>query len=216
MGTAHLASNMNFPAPLAVVGFLAAIGILFLALSAVLIFWFARKPKFARIAAISIGAVSVVYFSLLFGFSAGSHETALARGQEKYFCEIDCHLAYSIVDVNAGATPLRRHPAHPLRRNHHFAQSPQRRVPSAIPARSPSHRQRRPRVRARRDRRHSAQHASKTRRLLHHETGIQSSTGSHRPPSPDQHHPRLARQVGHRRRKQPPPQKNLPRLVAQK
>ena len=104
MGTAHLASNMNFPAPLAVVGFLAAIGILFLALSAVLIFWFARKPKFARIAAISIGAVSVVYFSLLFGFSAGSHETALARGQEKYFCEIDCHLAYSIVDVNAGAS----------------------------------------------------------------------------------------------------------------
>ena len=103
MGTAHLASNMNFPAPLAVVGFLAAIGILFLALSAVLIFWFARKPKFARIAAISIGAVSVVYFSLLFGFSAGSHETALARGQEKYFCEIDCHLAYSIVGVNADA-----------------------------------------------------------------------------------------------------------------
>jgi uncharacterized integral membrane protein len=101
MWTAHLASNMNFPAPLAVVGFLAAIVGLFLALSAVVIFWFARKPKFARIAAISIGAVTVVYFSLLFGFSAGSHETALARGQEKYFCEIDCHLAYSVVDVNA-------------------------------------------------------------------------------------------------------------------
>ena len=47
--------------------------------------------------AMAIGAV--VYFALLLGFSAGSHEISLARGQEKYFCEIDCHLAYSIVDV---------------------------------------------------------------------------------------------------------------------
>jgi len=33
------------------------------------------------------------------GFSVGSHETVLSQGQEKYFCEIDCHLAYSVVDV---------------------------------------------------------------------------------------------------------------------
>ena len=97
----HLASNMNFPAPLAVVGFLAAIGILFLAIAAVLIFWFARKPKFARLSARAMTLVAAVYVALLFGFSAASHETALARGQEKYFCEIDCHLAYSIVDVNS-------------------------------------------------------------------------------------------------------------------
>ena len=32
-------------------------------------------------------------------FSAGSRETVLAHGQEKYFCEIDCHLAYSVVDA---------------------------------------------------------------------------------------------------------------------
>jgi hypothetical protein len=25
----------------------------------------------------------------------------LSRGQEKYFCEIDCHLAYSVVDVKS-------------------------------------------------------------------------------------------------------------------
>jgi hypothetical protein len=92
-------SNMNFPAPLALVGFLGAAGGLFLAMGAVLIFWFARKPTFARIAGTAIGIGAAVYFGLLLGFSAGSHETALARGQEKYFCEIDCHLAYSIVDV---------------------------------------------------------------------------------------------------------------------
>ena len=101
MGTTAIASNMNFPAPLAVVGFLAAIGILFLAIAAILIFWFARKPKFARLAALAVGTVAAVYFALLFGFSANSRETALARGQEKYFCEIDCHLAYSVADVNA-------------------------------------------------------------------------------------------------------------------
>jgi hypothetical protein len=99
--TVHIASNMNFPAPLAVMGFLAAVGGLFLALSSILIFWFARKPKFASIAARAIAAGAAVYFALLFGFSASSHETALARGREKYFCEIDCHLAYSIVDVTA-------------------------------------------------------------------------------------------------------------------
>jgi hypothetical protein len=99
MWSAHIASNMNFPAPLAVLGFVAACGGLFSAAAAGLIFWFAGQPKFARVAALAIGTGAVVYFALLVGFSAGSHETALARGQEKYFCEIDCHLAYSVVDV---------------------------------------------------------------------------------------------------------------------
>jgi hypothetical protein len=97
--TMHFASNMNFPAPLAVLGFLAACGGLFLALASALIFWFARKPRFARVAAFALAALAVVYFALLFGFSAASRETALAQGQEKYFCEIDCHLAYSVLDA---------------------------------------------------------------------------------------------------------------------
>jgi len=93
------ASNMNFPAPLAVMGFLgAAIGLV-VAVAAVLIFWFARKPKLAHVAAFTLGGGAVVYFAMLIGFSAGSHETLLSRGQEKFFCEIDCHLAYSVLDV---------------------------------------------------------------------------------------------------------------------
>jgi hypothetical protein len=39
---------------------------------------------------------------LLFAF--GSCERVLARGQEKHFCEIDCHLAYSIVNVTDSKT----------------------------------------------------------------------------------------------------------------
>jgi hypothetical protein len=96
-----IATNMNFPAPLAVLGFLGVCGGLFVALASILIFWFARKPKFARVAAYAIAGGAVVYCALLFGFSIGSRATTLARGQEKYFCEFDCHLAYSIVDVHA-------------------------------------------------------------------------------------------------------------------
>jgi len=100
-GGAIAASNMNFPAPLAVMGFLAISLGVFVAIAAVVILWFARKPRLARVAGFAIGGGIVVYFALLLGFSAGSHETLLARGQEKYFCEIDCHLAYSVVDVKA-------------------------------------------------------------------------------------------------------------------
>jgi hypothetical protein len=72
---------------------------LFLAVASIVFFWFARKPKLARIASVAIGTGAVIYFALLFGFSAGSRERVLAHGQEKYFCEIDCHLAYSVVEA---------------------------------------------------------------------------------------------------------------------
>ena len=94
-----LATNMNFPAALAVLGFLAAAGILFAAIVAGLIFWFARKPRLARRAVLTVAIGAGIYSVLLLTFSAASHETVLAPGQEKYFCEIDCHLAYSILDV---------------------------------------------------------------------------------------------------------------------
>ena len=102
-GSVTMASNMNFPAPLAVIGFLGACVGLFLAIAAVVIFWLARKRRFARYALATIGVVAVAYFALLFAFSAGSRSSSLARGQEKYFCEIDCHLAYSVVDVSEKA-----------------------------------------------------------------------------------------------------------------
>jgi hypothetical protein len=36
---------------------------------------------------------------LLLAFSFASEERVLVAGEKKYFCEVDCHLAYSIVDV---------------------------------------------------------------------------------------------------------------------
>jgi hypothetical protein len=99
MWSPQIASNMNFPASFAVLGFLGACAGLFVAVAAALIFWFARNPRLARRTALVIAAGAVVYVALLLGFSAASRSITLAPGQEKYFCEIDCHLAYSITDV---------------------------------------------------------------------------------------------------------------------
>ena len=101
-------SNLNFPAPLAVMAFLAAAAGTVLALAAAAIAWFARKPKFARACLLTLSLGAAAYVALLLGFSLVSRPHILTRAQEKYFCEIDCHLAYSLLDVktepSAGST----------------------------------------------------------------------------------------------------------------
>jgi hypothetical protein len=99
MPTPHIISNMNFPAPLAVLSFLAALAGSVLTLASAGIAWFARKPKLARACLRIVFAGSAIYLALLTSFSLASRTNVLARGQEKYFCEIDCHLAYSLVEV---------------------------------------------------------------------------------------------------------------------
>ena len=210
-----IASNMNFPAPLAVLGFLAAIGGLFLAVAAALIFWFARKPKFARITAIVTGGCAVVYFALLLSFSVASRETALAHGQEKYFCEIDCHLAYSVLDAR---TQPDGHLVVTVRtRFDETTTSPNR--PKDAPL-TPSAREARLIDGAGREYAPVSTAGTplltpaQARRLLHHATRIQRAQRRHGPAPPDQHHPAMARQNRHRRRKQLAPQENLLRLLS--
>jgi len=93
-------SNMNFPAPLAAMGFLAACTCALLAACALIAAAFVGKLKIARLTLSLLAGGAVVYFGLLLSFSLLSHDRTLALGHEKYFCEIDCHLAYSIVDVS--------------------------------------------------------------------------------------------------------------------
>jgi hypothetical protein len=97
-------SNMNFPSWLAAAGFLAAVAGLAVSTLAILVSLFLRKRRFAQIVGSLVAAAAVVYFGLLFGFSWGSSEHDLAAGEEKYFCEIDCHLAYSVISVSKQAT----------------------------------------------------------------------------------------------------------------
>jgi len=101
MWTLGLHSNMNFPAPLSIVGFLGVIAGLVLMAIVVAVAFVAGKRKFAELL-LKLGvAAAVAYTGLLLGLSLASREVVLARGEEKYFCEIDCHLAYSVVDVKA-------------------------------------------------------------------------------------------------------------------
>ncbi|HEU5403800.1 MAG TPA: hypothetical protein VFU86_20765, partial [Terriglobales bacterium] len=69
---------------------------------------FARKKTWTKNTfGILAGGVGL-YFLFLAGFSVFSHQHNLPPGEEKYFCEIDCHLAYSIADVKwVGEGPTR-------------------------------------------------------------------------------------------------------------
>ena len=92
-------SNVNLAAPVGVLGFLGAcllmLALGLLALHALVVRRFGR----ARVALAAMACVLAVYFGLTLVFSLASDERVLARGQEKYFCEVDCHLAYSVADV---------------------------------------------------------------------------------------------------------------------
>lgn len=63
-----------------------------------------RRPARARKVVLVAAAGVVVYTGGLLAFSAASAERVLAGGEEKYFCEIDCHLAYSVVGVRRAKT----------------------------------------------------------------------------------------------------------------
>lgn len=63
-----------------------------------------KRRLAARIAASGV-AVPVVYLSVLLSFSLSSREGVLHKGDRKYFCEIDCHLAYSLEETAQAAGP---------------------------------------------------------------------------------------------------------------
>jgi hypothetical protein len=102
-------SNMNFPAPIAAVGFLAACAGSLLSLCALVVAAFIRKRQIAQLTLLVVVSGAFVYFGLLFGLSIASHDHVLAHGQEKYFCEIDCHLAYSVLQVKTEPSPAVTH-----------------------------------------------------------------------------------------------------------
>ena len=60
-----------------------------------------RRPRLARIV-LTVGAASAsAYLAALVCLSLFSREQVLDLGEEKYFCEVDCHLAYSVLAVES-------------------------------------------------------------------------------------------------------------------
>jgi hypothetical protein len=62
-----------------------------------------RSAFFAKLGGGALLAIATVYFLLLTGVSFASSEEVLPAGGWKYFCEIDCHIAYSLVSAQTAA-----------------------------------------------------------------------------------------------------------------
>ncbi len=91
-------------APLAAVAFLGAVGGSVLALVALAAAAVIRKRKLAMWIAAAEGVGLAGYVGALVILSAGSRERLLEAGDQKYFCELDCHIAYSLQSVRRAKT----------------------------------------------------------------------------------------------------------------
>jgi hypothetical protein len=90
--------NVNLDAHLAALLFLGTAFLLLILMLAALVLYFFRR-SWVRYPLAATGILSMAYIGVLLGFSALSRERALVPGEEKYFCELDCHLAYSVQNV---------------------------------------------------------------------------------------------------------------------
>ena len=105
-------TNVNLAAPIGAL-LLLVTAVALLLVSVVLLYALIKKKTLlGRLAFLSLATVAGVYVGLMLIFSWSSSNRVLMRGQEKYFCEIDCHLAYSVVDVRQ--TKSLGNPAQPL------------------------------------------------------------------------------------------------------
>jgi hypothetical protein len=104
MGRGLMSTNVNLEAA---VGVLAFLGTAFVLGLAVLVIIHALKTR-KRARAVKVGRTILfglgLYLALLLVFSVMSREKALALGEEKHFCEIDCHLAYSVTNIRKTKT----------------------------------------------------------------------------------------------------------------
>jgi hypothetical protein len=97
-------TNVNLLAP---VGALAFLGTCFLLVVLGLVLAYSvlrKKSTLTKFALTGMVLVAGFYIVCLLIFAFASSEKVLARGEEKHFCEIDCHLAYSIADVRETKT----------------------------------------------------------------------------------------------------------------
>jgi hypothetical protein len=97
-------TNVNLLAPIGVLAFLGTGFLLFLATLGLIQSVVVRKHSRAKVVLLAMLVIAGAYLAAILIFSLASHEKVLARGEEKHFCEIDCHLAYSVVDTRQAKT----------------------------------------------------------------------------------------------------------------
>ena len=97
-------TNVNLEAAVGVLGFLGT-GLLLAGAALCVLYLLARGRRAAATHILLVGiGLCIAYAGLLLLFALASTEKVLARGAEKHFCEIDCHLAYSIAGVRQTQT----------------------------------------------------------------------------------------------------------------
>src|SRR5260370_13635121 len=63
-----------------------------------------KKLRVMKWRVMAAAGIAAGYAGLLLGDSLVSPEYVLARGEQKYFCEVDCHIAYSVEDASTAKT----------------------------------------------------------------------------------------------------------------
>lgn len=91
-------SNVNFESHMSALYFLGTLGLTVLLLVATVVLLFKRRAWMRY----SLAAIVVLLggYGLLLGFfSWASYDRTAKRGDEKFFCAMDCHIAYSVLNV---------------------------------------------------------------------------------------------------------------------
>lgn len=100
----NVAFNFQGSAVIAVLAFLGTAGLLGAGLLAAVVVLARGRAHLAVKIGMGMAVIVLVYGAVLSVCSLTSKEIVLAPGDEKYFCEIDCHLAYSVIGVRRGRT----------------------------------------------------------------------------------------------------------------
>jgi len=96
--------NFQGNALFGVLAFLGTAAALLLAAGLLVLLLATGRRRLAGQVALLAGVGVAVYAAALLLLSARSRPQVAERGEEKYFCEVDCHLAYSVTDVRRAKT----------------------------------------------------------------------------------------------------------------
>lgn len=92
-------TNFSFlPAPLSVLAFLGTGFVTAALLAAAAVVALAGRAPLARRLLLGSAVAPAAYGAVLLALGAATRERMVPRGGEKFFCELDCHVGYSVAD----------------------------------------------------------------------------------------------------------------------
>ena len=97
-------TNVNLAAQMGALALLATALLLLVAAIVIVQSLIARKRGRAKIVLVVMVVIAAIYLASMLIFSFVSREKLLARGEEKHFCELDCHLAYAVTNTRQTKT----------------------------------------------------------------------------------------------------------------